>query len=89
MIEAAKTLDGWYCLHDFRTMNWPAWKTLNTEDIISFPCSTSLTMPFVLSPKRASATPTSSAKAIICNISPDAIASIGFCGIILKRSPMH
>ncbi|WP_413377795.1 hydrogen peroxide-dependent heme synthase [Alkalihalobacillus sp. 1P02AB] len=32
MIEAAKTLDGWYCLHDFRTINWPAWKTLNTEE---------------------------------------------------------
>ncbi|WP_026672750.1 hydrogen peroxide-dependent heme synthase [Alkalihalobacterium bogoriense] len=32
MSEAAVTLDGWYCLHDFRTMNWPAWKTLPTEE---------------------------------------------------------
>lgn len=32
MNEAAKTLDGWYCLHDFRTINWPAWKMLSTED---------------------------------------------------------
>ena len=22
MSEAAKTLDGWYCLHDFRTIDW-------------------------------------------------------------------
>src|SRR5690625_2844997 len=32
MNEAAKTLDGWYCLHDFRTINWAAWKTVNLED---------------------------------------------------------
>ncbi|MBU8905828.1 hydrogen peroxide-dependent heme synthase [Desertibacillus haloalkaliphilus] len=32
MSEAAKTLDGWYCLHDFRTINWPAWKTLSSEE---------------------------------------------------------
>ncbi|WP_100374238.1 hydrogen peroxide-dependent heme synthase [Bacillus sp. FJAT-45037] len=32
MNEAAKTLDGWYCLHDFRTINWPAWKTLSSEE---------------------------------------------------------
>ncbi|OLS38754.1 heme-dependent peroxidase [Alkalihalophilus pseudofirmus] len=32
MNEAAKTLDGWYCLHDFRTINWPAWKMLPTKD---------------------------------------------------------
>ncbi len=32
MSEAAVTLDGWYCLHDFRTMNWPAWKTLTEEE---------------------------------------------------------
>lgn len=32
MNEAAKTLDGWYCLHDFRTINWPAWKMLPTEE---------------------------------------------------------
>ncbi|WP_017725922.1 hydrogen peroxide-dependent heme synthase [Halalkalibacterium ligniniphilum] len=32
MNEAAKTLDGWYCLHDFRTINWPALKALSTEE---------------------------------------------------------
>ncbi|WLD93222.1 hydrogen peroxide-dependent heme synthase [Alkalihalobacillus sp. AL-G] len=32
MSEAAKTLDGWYCLHDFRTMNWAAWKALSSEE---------------------------------------------------------
>jgi peroxiredoxin len=32
MSEAAKTLDGWYCLHDFRTINWAAWKTLNSDE---------------------------------------------------------
>ncbi len=32
MSEAAKTLDGWYCLHDFRTINWPAWKMLDSEE---------------------------------------------------------
>ncbi|MDT8861894.1 heme-dependent peroxidase [Alkalihalobacillus sp. MEB130] len=32
MSEAAITLDGWYCLHDFRTINWPAWKTISTEE---------------------------------------------------------
>jgi peroxiredoxin len=31
MSEAAKTLDGWYSLHDLRSINWTAWKTL-TED---------------------------------------------------------
>jgi len=28
MSEAAKTLDGWYCLHDFRTVDWTTWKML-------------------------------------------------------------
>ncbi|BAB07544.1 BH3825 [Halalkalibacterium halodurans C-125] len=32
MNEAAKTLDGWYCLHDFRTINWAELKTLSTEE---------------------------------------------------------
>lgn len=32
MSEAAKTLDGWYCLHDFRKMNWSAWKTLSSDE---------------------------------------------------------
>jgi hydrogen peroxide-dependent heme synthase len=32
MIEAAQTLDGWYCLHDFRTMDWAAWKQLTSDE---------------------------------------------------------
>jgi hydrogen peroxide-dependent heme synthase len=31
MNEAAKTLDGWYCLHDFRSIDWTAWKTLSSD----------------------------------------------------------
>ena len=31
MSEAAITLEGWYCLHDFRTMDWAAWKTLSSD----------------------------------------------------------
>ncbi|WP_077215114.1 hydrogen peroxide-dependent heme synthase [Bacillus dakarensis] len=31
MSEAAQTLDGWYCLHDFRAIDWTSWKML-TED---------------------------------------------------------
>ena len=27
MSEPAQTLEGWYTLHDFRTMDWAAWKT--------------------------------------------------------------
>lgn len=26
MAEAAKTLEGWYVLHDFRRVDWPRWK---------------------------------------------------------------
>ncbi|WP_246943779.1 hydrogen peroxide-dependent heme synthase [Bacillus pinisoli] len=32
MSEAAKTLDGWYSLHDLRSMNWTAWKSLSDEE---------------------------------------------------------
>lgn len=32
MNEAAKTLDGWYCLHDFRAIDWTLWKTLSSEE---------------------------------------------------------
>ncbi len=32
MSEAANTYDGWYALHDFRTINWPAWKSLSQEE---------------------------------------------------------
>ncbi|MEH7106212.1 MULTISPECIES: hydrogen peroxide-dependent heme synthase [Bacillaceae] len=32
MSEAAQTLDGWYCLHDFRTVDWTTWKMLPEEE---------------------------------------------------------
>lgn len=32
MSEAAKTLDGWYCLHDFRTIDWASWKQVSSEE---------------------------------------------------------
>jgi len=32
MIEAAQTLDGWYVLHDFRSMDWTSWKAVSAED---------------------------------------------------------
>jgi peroxiredoxin len=32
MSEAAKTLDGWYCLHDFRAIDWTAWKQLSSDE---------------------------------------------------------
>ena len=32
MSEPALTLDGWYTLHDFRTMDWGAWKSLSSDD---------------------------------------------------------
>jgi peroxiredoxin len=32
MSEAAKTLEGWYALHEFRSMNWTAWKSLSSEE---------------------------------------------------------
>jgi hydrogen peroxide-dependent heme synthase len=32
MSEAAQTLDGWYCLHDFRTMDWASWKALSSDE---------------------------------------------------------
>jgi hydrogen peroxide-dependent heme synthase len=32
MSEAAQTLDGWYCLHDFRTVDWSAWKLLSNDE---------------------------------------------------------
>lgn len=30
--EAAQTLDGWYSLHDFRVMDWAAWKLVPSEE---------------------------------------------------------
>ncbi|WP_078593449.1 hydrogen peroxide-dependent heme synthase [Evansella clarkii] len=32
MSEPAKTLEGWYVLHDFRTMDWAEWKKLGAEE---------------------------------------------------------
>lgn len=32
MAEAAQTLDGWYSLHDFRSMDWVSWKTLDADE---------------------------------------------------------
>jgi len=31
MSEAVETLDGWYTLHDFRTIDWSAWKGATDE----------------------------------------------------------
>ncbi|EUJ38915.1 hydrogen peroxide-dependent heme synthase [Brochothrix campestris] len=43
MVEAVKTHDGWYCMHDFRKIDWAKWRTLTQEkrshlisDFISF-----------------------------------------------------
>lgn len=32
MGEAAHTIEGWYTLHDFRTVDWQAWKELSDEE---------------------------------------------------------
>lgn len=32
MSEARLTLDGWYCLHDFRAMDWASWKLISEEE---------------------------------------------------------
>jgi peroxiredoxin len=32
MSQAAKTLEGWYCLHDFRTVDWTTWKMLPSDE---------------------------------------------------------
>ncbi len=32
MSEAAQTLDGWYCLHDFRTIDWTTWKMTPSDE---------------------------------------------------------
>ncbi|MBJ6362270.1 hydrogen peroxide-dependent heme synthase [Paenibacillus sp. GCM10012307] len=31
MSEAAQTLEGWFALHDFRTINWSAWKLASQD----------------------------------------------------------
>lgn len=32
MSEAAQTLEGWYVLHDLRTINWQAWNAASAEE---------------------------------------------------------
>lgn len=32
MSQAAQTLDGWYCLHDFRLIDWTSWKLLSSDE---------------------------------------------------------
>ena len=32
MSEAAQTLEGWYVLHDFRSIDWTSWKNLSTDE---------------------------------------------------------
>jgi len=32
MSEAAQTLEGWYCLHDFRSIDWSLWKQLTSDE---------------------------------------------------------
>lgn len=32
MSEAVQTLDGWYALHDFRTIDWKSWKGLSAAE---------------------------------------------------------
>lgn len=32
MSEPAQTLDGWYSLHDFRSIDWMAWKLLTSDE---------------------------------------------------------
>lgn len=32
MSEAAQTLEGWYALHDFRAIDWSAWKILSSKE---------------------------------------------------------
>ncbi|MFH5181977.1 hydrogen peroxide-dependent heme synthase [Paenibacillus sp. TAB 01] len=32
MSEAVQTLEGWYALHDFRAIDWTAWKSLSQQE---------------------------------------------------------
>ncbi|WP_099158830.1 hydrogen peroxide-dependent heme synthase [Virgibacillus ndiopensis] len=32
MVKTVETFDGWYCLHDFRTINWEKWEQATEED---------------------------------------------------------
>lgn len=32
MVEAVETMDGWYCLHDMRSINWATWKAASEQE---------------------------------------------------------
>src|SRR5690625_55377 len=32
MVEAVETMDGWYSLHDLRTMDWTSWQLATSEE---------------------------------------------------------
>lgn len=32
MNQAIKTIEGWYCLHDFRTIDWSSWKAASESE---------------------------------------------------------
>lgn len=32
MVEAVETMDGWYCLHDMRSIDWGAWKAATSDE---------------------------------------------------------
>ncbi|HLR75426.1 MAG TPA: hydrogen peroxide-dependent heme synthase [Virgibacillus sp.] len=32
MVEAVETMDGWYCLHDLRVIDWSSWKMASSEE---------------------------------------------------------
>ncbi|WP_100009832.1 hydrogen peroxide-dependent heme synthase [Lentibacillus sediminis] len=32
MVEAVETMDGWYSLHDLRTIDWTSWKLVSEEE---------------------------------------------------------
>jgi len=32
MVEAVETMDGWYCLHDMRTIDWHAWRQATNDE---------------------------------------------------------
>ncbi|SDM51677.1 hydrogen peroxide-dependent heme synthase [Sediminibacillus halophilus] len=32
MPEAVETMDGWYCLHDLRTIDWTSWKLATSDE---------------------------------------------------------
>lgn len=32
MVEAVETMDGWYCLHDTRSIDWKAWKETTADE---------------------------------------------------------